>query len=152
MTWKASGSPGKMRGRRATTPVVSSRSDWRTFVTLARACAAEAEAADEGACEATSEGRAAVQAAALRLMALDRQARSASSVALDRDGGAVTGDLARAFIRMTCAFARPTTPTTVRCALAPVIEAAGAFLDDRLHRMNTDDFQRAHSGRPEVWG
>ena len=119
---------------------VRSRAEWRGLAALARRCAADAvdEVNDTDA--------------QLRLMALGRQSASATATVLERDAGATVADVARAFNKMIVAFARPATGPALRQALAPLIEASGAFLDDQLHVLNTDDFNRAHAGRPEVCG
>lgn len=135
MTWRR-----EQQKRRAPTATVSSRAEWRTFIKDARQCATDAV---EGVNDAD---------AAVRLMTLARRASHASSSVLDRDAGATVADVARAFTRVAVAFARPVTPSPVRVALAPLIDALGEFLDDQLHALNTGDFERAHAGRPEVYG
>ena len=88
----------------------------------------------------------------MRLCALRQRASGATAEVLEREAGASVADTARAFLKVVGAFTRETTPGGVRCALAPVVEAAAVFLDDQLHDLSTADFQRAHAGRPEVWG
>lgn len=119
---------------------VSSRADWRGLIALARQCAADAA---DGTNTADAE---------LRLMTLNRRAGGASSAVLDRDAGATIADTGRAFLKVLGAFARPATPSVTRRALAPVIDATAVFLDDQLHELNASEFQRAHEGRPEVYG
>jgi len=132
--------------RRAAVAAVYSRADWRALISLARQCAADATGLKP------SSGTAGPDAAHLRLMTLCRQADHASVVVLDRDAGATIADTGRAFLKVAAAFARPSTPAVTRQGLAPVIQALAAFLDDQLHELNTNEFQRAHAGRPEVWG
>lgn len=136
---------GGWKGRRAVrrappTGTVSSRADWRDLLTLARRCAADAR------------DRVNDSEAELRLMTLRRKAGGASSSVLDRDGGATMADTGRALLNLCGAMARPTTPGEARMALAPAVDATAAVLDDQLHALNTDEFKRAHAGRPEVWG
>ena len=128
------------RERKPGAAIVSSRADWRSLIALAAQCAADA--ADE-ALNGDAE---------LRLMTLSKRAGSASSAVLDRDAGATVADTARAFLRLVGAFSRPSTPAVTRRALAPTVGAAATFLDDQLHQLNADEFERAHAGRPEVWG
>lgn len=125
--------------RRATQPAIASRADWRGLLTLARECARDA------AEEARSSD------ADLRLMTLANRTARATTAQLERDAGATVADTARGFLRFACAFARATTPATTRRALAPVVEASAVCMDDQLHALNTDEFNRAHAGRPEVW-
>lgn len=131
------------RGRRERKPgaaIVSSRADWRNLIGLAAQCVADAS---EDVLNSDAE---------LRLMTLSKRAGSASSAVLDRDAGATVADTARAFLRLAAAFSRPSTPAVTRRALAPTVGAAATFLDDQLHQLNADEFERAHAGRPEVWG
>lgn len=126
--------------RRPTQFVVSSRSDWRRLISLARQCAADAR------------GDSSDDEAELRLMTLRRQTGTASWKVLDRDAGACVADCGVAFLRISGAFTRPSAEGETRTALAPILDATAAFLDDQLHALATDDFNRAHAGRPEVWG
>ena len=71
---------------------------------------------------------------------------------LERDAGASVADVGRAFLRLTIAFARRETPGPMRRALIPAVSAAASFLDDQLHQLNATEFERAHHGRPEVYG
>lgn len=127
--------------------VVSSRADWRGLIALAVDCVADADAALD-----SEPGRAMGSEAELRLMSLLRRATSASSAVLDRDAGAAVADVGRAFLRLTVAFARRETPAPMRQALIPAVTAAATFLDDQLHQLNAAEFERAHHGRPEVYG
>lgn len=134
---------GRWRGRqqrRGTTDVVSSRHDWRELIALAQRCAADAR---DGAAGADVE---------LRLMTLARRSGSASVALLDKDAGATVADTSRAFLKLLTVFTRATTASVTRQAMAPVVEATAGFLDDQLHERAALEFQRAHEGRPEVWG
>lgn len=141
---KARRRPDRVAGRKAGRgeAIVSSRADWRGLIALAVECVADAEAVEPGL----------GSDAELRLMGLFRRASSASSAVLDRDAGASVADVGRAFLRLSAAFARRETPGPMRAALIPTVSAAAAFLDDQLHQLNADEFQRAHHGRPEVFG
>ena len=125
---------------RKPTPALSSRSDWRALLKLARDCCEDARDEDRSA------------DAEFRLMTLSRRVGLASSKTLEREGGSTIGDTARGFIRLAGAFARPTTSSRTRLAMVPVVDATAGFLDDQLHELNTNEFQRAHEGRPEVMG
>ena len=122
------------------TATVSTRAEWHSFLALSKACVEDAarEAQDSDA--------------VLRLMTLGNRANGASSGLFARETGAATAETAKAFIGMARAFARRETPSVMRQALGPVIAAAAEFLDQALHRLTTEEFQRAHQGRPEVWG
>lgn len=122
---------------------VRSRADWRGLVELARTCAAEAQ--DEGG--DGSEGD-----AALRLATLGNRVNAASTEVFAREAGAATTDAARAFVLTTKAFARRETPGEVRRRLAASVADLSMFLDQQLTWLADRDFQRAHEGRPEVWG
>lgn len=138
---RAWGKSGRNPGRRGpSTAVVSSRTEWRRLIALARQCAADAREQARG------------DDAQLRLMALCRRSGSASVAVLDRDAGAAVADCARAFLKVAAALSRASTPAVTREGLAPVVEASAEFLDDQLHALNAAEFQRAHEGRPEVWG
>lgn len=141
---KARRRPDRVSGRKvgAGEAIVASRADWRGLVALAVECVGDANASE---CGLGSE-------AELRLMSLYRRASSASSAVLDRDAGASVADVGRAFLRLVAAFARRETPAPMRQSLIPTVAATAAFLDDQLHQMNAADFERAHHGRPEVYG
>lgn len=128
------------RMRRPVEPaMVSTRSDWRGLIKLARDCASDAANATEDA------------DAALRLMTLTRRCNRASTTLLDRDAGATVADTARAFLKLLDVFTRLSTASANRVALAPLVDGVAAFLDDLLHELASNEFQRAHEGRPEVW-
>jgi hypothetical protein len=120
--------------------LVSSRADWRGLIALVRQCATDAR---DDVAHAEAE---------LRLMTLGRRSNRASTVVLDKDAGATIADTARAFLKLLGVFTRPSMPSTTRAAMAPVVDAVAVFLDDQLHELASSDFQRAHEGRPEVWG
>lgn len=130
----------KDQRRRALTPQVQSRADWRSFIAEARTCVADA-----------ADGRVGADIE-LRLMTLARRASGASTTVLDRDAGATVADVARSFAKVTARVCNGATSGEMRRALAPILEAQGAFLDDQLHALNASDFERAHAGRPEVYG
>ena len=130
----------RREGRKPAAAIVSSRADWRGLIALAQQCVADAG-------EDMAGGD-----AELRLMALGHRAKSAATAVLDRDAGATVADTAKAFLRLLAAFCRRETSGPTRRALAPTVGAAATFLDDQLHQLNTDEFQRAHHGRPEVYG
>nr|WP_315051270.1 hypothetical protein [uncultured Brevundimonas sp.] len=121
-------------------PAAFGKAEWRALIELAKSCAADAQAEEEG------------QDPELRLMTLGNRVNAASSSVFAREAGAATDDAARAFLRVTRAFARRETPRRTRRALAPMMAAGAEFLDDALHGLATDAFKRAHAGRPEVWG
>lgn len=122
---------------------VRSRADWRGLVALARTCAAEAQDdSDDG-----SSGE-----AALRLATLANRVNAASTEVFAREAGATTTDAARAFVLTAKAFARRETPGEVRRRLAASVADLSTFLDQQLTWLADRDFQRAHVGRPEVWG
>jgi len=125
------------RPHRAAT--VTSRADWHGLLKLAGDCAEDVRA------DATDSD------AQLRLMALSNRANGASS-AVFANAGAATADAAKAFVMLARAFARSETAALTRRALEPVVAAGAAFLDAQLHRQATEEFERAHRGRPEVWG
>jgi hypothetical protein len=124
-----------VRRPRGAVTTVSSRAEWRGLIELARRCAVDAR-------EEVND-----DAAGQRLLTLRRQTLGASSDVLERDAGAAVADCGRAFLRVCGAFARHGTPGETRAALAPVVDAAAAFIDDRLHAMAAADFHRAHDGR-----
>jgi len=134
-------SPQHHRGKRTdAADKVASRAEWRTFIGQARECAKDAA---DGATGGEAE---------LRLMVLGRRARHASAAVLDRDAGMTMAETGRAFLKLVCAFAHLATSSPTRRAMAPTVEAVAKFLDDQLHELNAREFQRAHAGRPEVWG
>lgn len=137
--------PDRVSGRKPgrTEAIVSSRADWRGLIALAVECVADAEAVEAGGLGSDAE---------LRLMSLFRRASPASSAVLDRDAGASVADVGRAFLRLLAAFARRETPAAMRLAMIPTVAATAAFLDDQLHQLNAAEFERAHHGRPEVYG
>ncbi|RZJ19104.1 MAG: hypothetical protein EON91_02605 [Brevundimonas sp.] len=116
----------------------TSRADWRGLVLLAGQCVSDLEIAASG------------HEVEFRLMTLARRTQSASTGALDREAGSTVADAAKAFALAAGAFARQAAEG--RRQLAPSVTALGAFLDDELHRLAQRDFQRAHQGRPEVYG
>lgn len=120
-------------------PLVASRAEWRGLTALARSCATQALTgavpADDGP-----------------LLTLGARASRADFGVLDREAGFATGETARALTRLTSAFAGVSTPAAVRQAMAPALSAVAELLDDQLHALNAAEFQRAHEGRPEVWG
>lgn len=133
-----------MRRPRSTIPSVRTRGDWRGLVDLALTCAADAGN------EFDQAGRGPFGTTELHRMDLARRCAHATTEVLDREGGAVTGDVARALVRIGQAWSRPETPSETRAELTPLLKAVAGFMDARLHALATSDFQRAHSGRPEV--
>jgi len=123
-----------------TTAGVRSRPDWRGLLELAQQCAADAtgEASDEKAFQ--------------RRAALANRLRRVSSELFQREIGASSGDVADAFVRIALAFARSETPAQTRCAMSPMVSLLASFLDERLTESGHQQFQRAHAGRPEVYG
>lgn len=122
------------------------RGDWRGLVDLALACVADGEDHDGD----DPNGIAVLSARDRRRMDLARRCGHATTDQLEREGGAVTGDVARALVRLGRAWSRAETPGETRAELTPLLKAVAGFLDARLHALATTDFQRAHSGRPEV--
>lgn len=120
-------------------PLVASRAEWRGLATLARSCASQALAGE-------------VPADAGPLLTLGARASRADFGVLDREAGFATGETARALTRLTSAFAGVNTSAATRAAIAPALTAVAELLDDQLHALNAAEFQRAHEGRPEVWG
>jgi hypothetical protein len=87
------------------------------------------------------------------LIVLARQcAVDAVSDLLDREAGFTTAETARALVRLARAFAGLATSGETRREMAPALTAVAALLDDQLHALSAREFQRAHAGRPEVWG
>ena len=134
------------RPRPLPAPAVRTRSDWRGLVDLAQACVADGEGADGD----DPDGYAILSARERRRMDLARRCGHATTETLEREAGAVTGDVARALVRIGRAWSRAETPGETRAELTPLLKSVAGFLDARLHRMATTDFQRAHAGRPEV--
>ena len=128
-------------------PAVRSRADWRGLVDLAKACVADGEQRMASYDFDIPDGWSAMDR---RRMDLARRCGHATTDTLEREGGAVTGDVARALVRIGRAWARPETPGGTRAELTPVLRSIAECLDARLHALATDDFQRAHAGRPEV--
>lgn len=135
-----------MTRQRTPSSTLKSRSDWRALIDLARACVGDCERADDLAVGTFGT----FDAANVRRMSLLRGCSIAQTDQLEREGGAVTGDLARAFVRIGRAWARPETSGKTRAGITPLLKASADWMDERLHAMATDDFQRAHAGRPEV--
>lgn len=112
---------------------------WRTVLALASRCAREVvDTAGPPLDELTRA-------------TLARQLRTVKAEAF-KPAGASSEDAASAFLTVTRAFARPETPAAVRRRLAPLVRDAAGFLDDALHELAAQAFERAHAGRPEVWG
>ncbi len=129
---------GRKPGARAAS--VSTRAQWRDLLSLAGQCAADADRGDDG------------DDARLRRASLANRINTATAALFEREAGAATADAAKAFIRVTRAFARRETAQALRHDMANMVSDGAAFLDLRLTQMATDDFNRAHAGRPEVWG
>lgn len=128
------------RARRAPAPGVRSRAEWRDLLTLARKCAEDARQGDAGS------------DAVVRRAHLANRINAASAVVFEREAGVTTADVAVAFIRITKAFARRETAEPMRAEMTAMVSDTAAFLDQRLTQLAVDEFQRAHAGRPEVWG
>lgn len=79
-------------------------------------------------------------------------ASGASVLVIEREIGAATADAAEAFVKVAKAFARRETPAATRAGLVGSLTALAGFLDGELHNAASDDFRRAHLGRPEVFG
>lgn len=133
------GNPYRRRRAAPATARVVTTSDWLSLLALATACASEAG----GGAEADDARR--------RLATLANRMNAASPEMFDRNAGAATADVARAFIRVGRAFAHPVTPDERRREMADMVADMAAFLDKRIHAMATDAFRAAHVGRPEVW-
>lgn len=118
---------------------VETRADWRGLIELARHCIRDLDGEPDFAGET-------------RLLDLSRRAKAASVDMWGRDAGATATEVARAFLILLVGFGRWTSPKASREALAPLIEASAGWLEDRMHELATDEFKRAHAGRPEVWG
>lgn len=132
------------RSRRAARrpSAVSSRADWRGLVELAAACAADAESqASTGGLEM-----------AARLHRLRALARDAQTGVFNSEAGWAAYQTANGALEIIRAFARHETPAATRAGLAPAVKVVSAWLNDVLHDMARADFERAHRGRPEVWG
>ena len=132
--------PWPKRTSSAPTGVIS-RADWHKLLELATAVATDA---DRGALEGSDPD--------LRLANLANRINTASTAVFARSAGAATDDAARGFVRITRAFARRETPAAMRREMAAMVLDGAAFLETQLHRMATEEFQRAHRGRPEVYG
>jgi hypothetical protein len=129
------------RARRpATPPGVRTRADWRELLTLASKCAEDVRQGDIGS------------DAVVRRAHLANRINAASGALFEREAGVATADVAQAFIRIAKAFARRETPTPLRQEMTAMVSDTATFLDQRLTQLAVDDFQRAHAGRPEVWG
>lgn len=128
------------RARRTPAPGVRSRAEWRDLLTLARKCAEDARQGDAGS------------DAVVRRAHLANRINAASAVVFEREAGVTTADVAVAFIRITKAFARRETAEPMRAEMTAMVSDTAAFLDQRLTQLAVDEFQRAHAGRPEVWG
>ncbi|WP_292052118.1 hypothetical protein, partial [Brevundimonas sp. UBA5866] len=116
------------------------RGEWRTLLALALRCAEDAEKAIVG------------EEAFLRRATLANRINGASATVFEREVGAAAADVAAGFIRTVQAFARSTTTPALRVELAGLVRQSAGFLDQRLTDKAREDFQRAHQGRPEVWG
>lgn len=119
---------------------VRTRADWRGLLELAGKCAEDADRSDGG------------EEALRRRADLANRINGATPILFEREAGAATTDVAKGFIRITRAFARRETAEALRREMAALVSDGAAFLDQRLTQLATDDFQRAHAGRPEVWG
>lgn len=128
------------RARRAPAPGVRTRAEWRDLLTLATKCAEDARQGDGGS------------DAVVRRAHLANRINAASAVVFEREAGVATADVAVAFIRITRAFARRETADPMRAEMTDMVSDTAAFLDQRLTQLAVDEFQRAHAGRPEVWG
>lgn len=128
------------RGRRKPASGVSSRSDWRAVVGEVRACVQDALSDD------TPNG------ADVRAMTLGRKVRQASFATLEREAGRTTADTARALVHLAGAFTGSATQSDTRREMAGALASVATLLEDQLHALATREFQRAHAGRPEVWG
>lgn len=130
------------RDRRPAAPrtaSVNTRAQWRDLLKLAEQCAADADRGDAGS------------DAQVRRASLANRINTATAALFEREAGAATADAAKAFIRVTRAFARRETAEALRRDMANMVSDGAAFLDLRLTQLATDDFNRAHAGRPEVW-
>lgn len=132
----------KRPGGKATAPkAVESAAEWHAVLSLAQSCADDA---DRGATDCDE--------ASVRRATLSNRMNTASTGLFDRRAGAAIADVAKAFVRVARAFARRETPDALRREMAPMVADGAAFLDLQLHKMATADFERAHHGRPEVYG
>lgn len=128
------------RVRRAPAQGVRSRAEWRDLLTLATRCAEDVRQGEAGS------------DAVVRRAHLANRINAASPVVFVREAGVATADVAEAFIRITKAFARRETAEPMRAEMTAMVSDTAAFLDQRLTQLAVDEFQRAHAGRPEVWG
>lgn len=131
---------GHRHVRRFTAPMVATRGEWRLLLELALRCADDAEKAVGG------------EEAFQRRAALANRINGAKAVVFKREIGAAASDVAEAFISTATAFARPATADALRVELATLVRQSARFLDQRLTDKASEDFQRAHAGRPEVMG
>lgn len=125
---------------RAARPSIRSRGEWRGLLVLALRCVDDVERQTTG------------EAAFQRRATLANQINAASASVFEREFGAATHDVATSFIRTTSAFARSATAEALRVDLAALVRLAAQFLDQRLADKASEEFKRAHAGRPEVWG
>ena len=115
------------------------RAEWLGLLDLAGRCAADVDRNDAG------------EEALRRRADLANRINGAAPDLFERQAGAATSDVAKGFIRITRAFARRETAEALRRGMAAMVSDGAVFLDQRLHQLATDDFNRAHAGRPEVW-
>lgn len=121
-------------------PPIRSRSEWRGLLDLAMRCVDDVQRGASG--EEPFQRRA----------ALANRINAASATVFEREFGAATHDVATSFIRTAGALARSGTPEGYRVELAVLVRHGAQFLDQRLADKAREEFQRAHAGRPEVWG
>ena len=131
---------GQRYARRAPIAPVRTRGEWRCLLAEAVRCADDAEKAVGG------------EEAFQRRAALANRINGAKAVVFKREIGAAASDVAEAFISTATAFARPATADALRVELATLVRQSARFLDQRLADRASEDFQRAHAGRPEVMG
>lgn len=128
------------RPYRKTGDAVRTRGEWRSLLDQAARCA------DDVAKSVSDE------AAYQRRAALANRLRGASTTVIEREIGAAAGDVAVGFLRTASAFARTTTAEALRVELTALMMGSVLFLDKRLADKASEDFRRAHAGRPEVYG
>lgn len=131
---------GQRYARRAPIAPVRTRGEWRSLLALAERCADDAEQSVGG------------EEAFQRRAALANKINGAKAAVFEREIGAAANDVAAGFIRTVSAFARPATADALRVELAALVRHSARFLDQRLTDKASEDFQRAHAGRPEVMG
>lgn len=137
-----SGRLSRGRGRRArAVKAVETSAEWHAVLALALTCADDA---DRGAMDCVD--------AEARRATLSNRMNTASTGLFDRRAGAAIADVAKAWVRIARAFARRETPQSLRRDMAAMVADGATFLDLQLHRLATADFERAHHGRPEVYG